>query len=252
MISINHNEAITQLKTIVEQELQKKLDYMPKKFNEEQLYALKLLKQRIYLEEVVEESVSFNRKLNWQETNPNLKLVNSVENLIDVFKLRSEVYLGIGYQDEFPDAIEGLNFDEYDKNAAIIFYSSNNIVSGTARVIFDVKKKLPSELKFSFEQLRQEYKNISELSRLTIKHGSKGLNLEFKNLTKGVYEIYNQNSIDIILSGIRKDHYELYSKFGGFNIEQELDAYGKLDVPFLITSWDASQASTFFKRLFLK
>jgi len=252
MININHKSATNELKNIIETSLQRKLSYMSNEFNAEQSHALELLKQRINLEETLEESIAFNRKLNWQESHKNLTIVNSVEDLINVFKLRSDVYTDIGYQEEFPDTIEGLIFDEYDKTAAIIFYKSNKIISGTARVIFDLNKKLPSEDKFSFNKLRQKHENISELSRLIIKHNSKGLNVEFKNLTRGVYEIYNSNSIEIILSGIRKDHYKLYSKFGGFNIEQELESYGKLDIPFLITSWDASNISPFFKRIFLK
>lgn len=251
MIYINHNHTMQQLTSVIEQSINKTLDYMPNAFNEEQHHALELLKKRVLLEEVVEESVAFNKKLNFDDTNKNLRLINSVEELIKVFKLRSDIYTDIGYQKECPDIIEGLNFDKYDKNAAILFCTSNNIITGTARLIFDTNQKLPSESKYSFEYMRQKYENITELSRLIIKHKSNGLNVEFKYLTQGIYEIYKNNAIDIILSGIRADHYKLYSKFGGTKIEKELNQYGLVDIPFVIMSWDPSLVSNFFKRVFL-
>lgn len=251
MIYINHNNAIQQLKGIIEQSINKTLDYMPTAFNEEQHHALELLNKRVLLEEVVEESVAFNKKLNWENKNDNLRLVNSVEDLVEVFKLRSDVYTDIGYLEECPDIIDGLNFDEFDKHAAILFYTSNNIITGTARLIFDSNKKLPSESKYSFEYIRQQYKNISELSRLIVKHKVNGLNVEFKYLTQGIYGIYKNNAVDIILSGIRADHYKLYSKFGGTKIEKELNEYGLVDIPFIIMSWNPSLVSSFFKRVFL-
>jgi len=53
------------------------------------------------------------------------------------------------------------------------------------------------------------------------------------------------------LSGIKQEHYKLYSKFGGFEIEKELKGYGKVDIPFYITSWNPALVSLFFKRAFL-
>ncbi len=97
MISINQNNAIKQLTDIVEQSLQNKLQYMSEEFNNEQLHAIELLKQRVYLEEVVEESIAFNKRVAWDNTFPNLKLVDSAEDLISVFQLRSSVYTNINY-----------------------------------------------------------------------------------------------------------------------------------------------------------
>ncbi len=113
MIYINHNNAVQQLTGILEQS-----------FNAEQHNTLDLLNKRLMLEEIVEESVSFNKKLNWENKNDNLRLVESVEDLVEVFKLRSDVYSEIGYLEECPDVIEGLNFDTYDKNSAILFYKN--------------------------------------------------------------------------------------------------------------------------------
>lgn len=252
MIYINHNSALEQLKNIIDSSFNKTINYMPDNFNAQQYRALELLKTRVFLEEVVEESITFNKQLNWEETNKNLKLVNTAEELIEVFKLRSTVYTDIGYQGEFPDTIEGLNFDKYDKNAAILYYQSNNIISGTVRFILDSSNKLPSESKFSFDNVRNKYDKFGELSRFVIKNETQGLSLEFKYLTQGVYTLFMHNKIDVMLLAIIKEHYKLYSKFGGGELLQELDDYGKLGHEMFILLWNPALASDFFKRTFLK
>lgn len=252
MIYINRNNAIEQLKYIIDNSFNKTVDYMPNNFNKEQHYALELLKKRVFLEETVEESIAFNRQLNWEDSNKNLKLVNTAEELVEVFKLRSDVYAGIGYKNEFPDTIEGLNFDKYDKNSAILFYKNNKKVTGTLRLIFDSNNKLPTESKFSFDSLRNQYKTIGELSRFAIQNESKGLSLEFKNLFAGIHNIFTNNDIDLIVTAIKKEHYKLYSKFGGTKILQEMNNYGKIAREAYALSWNPSQSSNFFKRAFLK
>ena len=67
----------------------------------------------------------------------------------------------------------------------------------------------------------------------------------------GVHNVFTNNDIDLTLSGIRKDHYKLFSKFGGIDIVHELKKYGEVDIPFLIISWNPSLASKFFKKAFL-
>ncbi len=250
-ININKNNSLTALQELVEQNIDKKLSYMPDSYNLQQHKALELFKQRIFLEKTIDEAISFNKNLNFANENKNIYLANTAESLIDVFKLRSDVYTSINYQDEFPDTIEGLNFDKYDSNSAILFYKNNNIATGTTRVIFDSDNKLPSETKFSFNSFRNQHETIGEVSRLMIKHNSKGLSPEFKNLTTGVYYIFKENNIDLLLSGIKKEHYKLYSKFGGFDIVEELSNYGHVNESALILSWDPSQVSNFFKKAFL-
>ncbi|XPV68098.1 MAG: N-acyl amino acid synthase FeeM domain-containing protein [Halarcobacter sp.] len=252
MVYINKNKALNQLEDLMKMQLNKKLAYMPKSFNVEQQISIDRLKKRIFLEKVVEESTSFNKKINWDHSMENLKLVSSVENLVEVFKLRSDIYTSINYQSEFPDIIEGLNFDKYDEKSAIIYYQNGSKITGTTRLIFDSKYKLPSEEKYSFDEIRKKYKTIGELSRLIVKHESKGLSLEFKYLMKGAYLLFMNNDIDITLLGIKKQHYKMYTKFGGNNILAELDNYGKLDLKALILSWNPAEVSDFFKKAFLK
>lgn len=252
MYNINKNLALQELQELLVSKFSKTLDYMPNDFNIQQQQMIKMFKNRIFLEEIVEESVSFNKKINWDFSLKNLKLITNAEELIEVFKLRSDVYTNINYQKEFPDVIEGLNFDIYDKTSAIIFYQNDKSISGTTRLIFDSENKLPSDKIFSFNTVRKEYKKIGELSRLIVKHEQNGLNLEFKYLMKGVYLLFMLNDIDMTFLGIKKEHYKLYEKFGGNKILKELDNYGNLDLDALILSWNPSEVSDFFKRTFLR
>jgi len=251
-ININKNNSLTALQELVEQNLDKKLSYMPESYNQQQYQALKLFKQRLFLEKIIDETISFNKTIVFPNENKNLHLANTAENLIDVFKLRSDVYTSINYQKEFPDTIEGLNFDKYDCNSAILFYTNNNIATGTTRLIFDSPNKLPSEDKISFDYMRNKYNVIGELSRLIVRNETKGLSLDFKYLMSGIYHLFNNNEIDITLLGIKEEHYKMYSKFGGSDIIHELKNYGNIDFSALILSWDPSQVSNFFKKAFLK
>ena len=171
-ININKNNALIELQQLVEQNIDKKLSYMPDSFNKQQHQALELFKQRLFLEKTIDEALSFNKNLVFPNENKNLHLACTAEDLIDVFKLRSDVYTSINYQEEFPDTIEGLNFDKYDSNSAILFYKNNKIVTGTTRLIFDSNKKLPTEDKFSFDNFRDQYNTIGEVSRLMIQHNT--------------------------------------------------------------------------------
>lgn len=252
MIYINQNNAANQLRDIINNSYNRTISNMPDSFKKQQHHALELLKKRVFLEEIVEESISFNRQLNWEEKNKNIKLVTTAEELVEVFKLRSDVYTDLGYQEEFPDTIEGLNFDKYDKNAAILFYTSNSEITGTTRLIFDSSNKLPTESKTSFDGLRNQYNTIGELSRLIIKKEKKGLSLEFKYLMQGIHTLFMTNNIDITILAIIKEHYKLYTKFGGSEIIEEIDDFGNLEHTIYVLTWNPELASSFFKRAFLK
>lgn len=251
MVYVNKNSALETLQGLVEQSFNKTQNYMPDRFSEKQQEALELFKQRIFLEEVVEESISFNRGLNWIDDNSNIKLTTSAEELIEVYKLRSDVYTQIGYQGEFPDTIEGLNFDIHDKTSAIVYYKRDNQVSATCRLIFDSENGLPSEGKVSFESERNKYTRIGEISRNIVKHDTGGLNLEFKYLMASMHNVFMENDLGMTFSGIRRDHLKLFKKFGGVDVYKEMEGYGKLDTPFLIITWNPEEISPFFKRAFL-
>ena len=252
MQNINKNIALQELQSLLVSNLGKSLDYMPNDFNAQQQQMIEMFKNRIFLEEIVDETISFNKKIIWDTSLKNLNIVTNAEDLIEVFKLRSDVYRNINYQKEFPDIINGLNFDIYDKKSAIIFYQNEKTITGTTRLIFDSENKLPTDKIFSFDAIRKKYNKIGELSRLIVKHEQKGLNLEFKYLMKGVYFLFILNDIDITFLGIKKEHYKLYERFGGNSILEELDNYGNLDLDALILSWNPNEVSDFFKRTFLK
>lgn len=252
MTNINKNVSLNLLREVINSSFEKKLPSLPDSFYKEQQKALEIFNKRIFLESVIEETIAFNKSLVFPKESKTLKLTKSAEELIEVFKLRSNVYTSINYQKEFPDSIVGLNFDSFDKNSAIIFNKTNNKVTGTVRVIFDSSNKLPTENKYSFDYLRDDSLVLSETSRFIIEKQADVLSLDFKNLFKGMHNILTNNKIDIAVSGIKAEHYKMYSKFGGVKIEQELKSYGKLETPFLIISWNPLKVSKFFKKAFLK
>lgn len=251
MVNINKNIALKDLENLMNKSLSRRLNYMSDDFNIEQEHMIEMFKKRIFLEEVVEETITFNKNINWDFSIKNLKLIANAEELIKVFKLRSEIYYNINYQREFTDPIEGFNFDLFDKKSAIIFYHNKNIISGTTRLIFDSEYKLPTDKIYNFDTIRTKYNKIGELSRLIVKHEQKGLNLEFKYLMRGAYLLFMLNDIDITVLGIKREHYKLYEKFGGSFIIEELSNYGNLNLDALILSWNPSDVSPFFKKIFL-
>lgn len=213
--------------------------------------SLEMYKQRIFLDEVIEETITFNKSLNWDDTTENLFLTTTAEDLLDVYRLRSQVYTEINYQKEFSDSIPGLNFDKFDKTSAIIFHKHKNEISGTCRLIYDSKNKLPSENKFSFDNQRNNFNKIGEISRNVVRSRDKGLNLTFKYLMRGIYYALNLNKVDLSLFSIKEDDLKLFSKFGGIEVIKELNAYGEVKKKFLIVSWESEKTSTFFKKIFL-
>ena len=187
MAYINKNISLNQLQEIIKADISKKTTYLPESFISLQQQALEIFQKRVFLESVLEETISFNKNLSWENRYQNLYLAKSAEELIEVFKLRSDVFTEINYQNEFPDTIEGLNLDVFDKTSAVIYYKNNKEVSATIRLIFDSKNKLPSEEKENFDDMRQKYNCIGEISRNIVKHRGQGLNLEFKYLMCGIY-----------------------------------------------------------------
>ncbi len=232
MANLNKNILLNQLQELVKSNIEKKFNYLPDSFSIQQAEAFETFKKRIFLENMIEETIAFNKNLNWENRFESLKLTTTAEELVEVFKLRSEVYHQINYQNECPDTIEGLNFDIFDKNSAVLYYQREKEVTGTCRLIFDSENKLPSEEKLTFDIQRKKHGVIGEISRNIVKHRGQGLNLEFRYLMAGVYDVFINNEIGLTLSGIRKDHLKLFSKFGGIEVVHELERYGEVDMPF--------------------
>lgn len=252
MRNVNKNNTLNEFKELVEHNLNRKLAYMSDDFNEKQTYAIELFKKRMFLEEVIEEAISFNKKIKWNEKNKNLQLTTTAEDLIEVFKLRSEVFHDIGYENSFSDIIEGLNFDIFDKTSAIVYYKKDGEFRGTCRMIFDSVNKLPSDNIYSFDDVRQKNNLIGEISRNVVKYRNKGLSLEFKYLMRAMCNLVLDNDINLALSGIKKEHFKMFSKFGTVEIIKELSHYGIIEEPCLIVSYNPNVVSKFIKKAFLK
>lgn len=252
MANLNKNILLNQLQELIQSDIKKNFNHLPESFNIKQAEAFETFKKRIFLESIIEETISFNKDLNWENRFDSLKLTTTAEELIEVFKLRSYTFHEIGYQNEFPDTIEGLNFDIFDKTSAVIYHENNKEITGTIRLIFDSSNKLPSEKQFSFEDMRNQYNCIGEISRNISKYRGQGLNQEFKYLMCGIYDVFINNTIDMTLSGIKKEHFKLFKKLGGVELVKELDNYGSFTEKCVIVSWDPSLTTKSFKKSFLK
>ena len=64
MQNINKNIALQELQSLLVSNLSKSLDYMPNDFNAQQQQMIEMFKNRIFLEEIVDETISFNKKIN--------------------------------------------------------------------------------------------------------------------------------------------------------------------------------------------
>ena len=230
---------------------QKTLEMTMNHFLEEHRLVAKIQDKNKLLD-LIAKTIKFNKNLIWHNDEENVFLATTVEAVLEIYMLRSKVYGKMGYDDEFPDTIKGLNFDKYDSDSAILYTRAKGIITGTCRIIFDSSKKLPMDKNYTLEHMRAKDNKIAELSRLMIDDShTKGLSQVPKWLTKGVYHIMKDNGMSILMSVMIHTHFRLYSKFGGFKIEDELESYGRLDTPFIITSWEIEKISPYFKRAFL-
>lgn len=88
MFNINKNITLNQLEKNIQEILYKK-DCMPEDFNHEMKLALELFQKRVFLEKTIDETISFNKQFIWE--NKNLSLATTAEDLLNVFKLRSNI-----------------------------------------------------------------------------------------------------------------------------------------------------------------
>ena len=202
------------------------------------------------LSKTVQNIIEFNQKLYDIGTLDGVSLATSIEDLIEIFMLRSKVYKEIGYSGEFPEIIKGLDFDEYDEYSAIVYSKKEGKITGTCRLIFDSEKKLPIEQKFSIDYLREQNLNLAEASRVIIRNNS-GLKVEFKLLTIDSYRVLNAYNLDAI-SAMTQEHIKLYQNFGGLSVEKKITNYGGIKKEFFLTLWRTKEISPFFKRVFLR
>ena len=93
---------------------------------------------------------------------------------------------------------------------------------------------------------------MAEFSRQVIHPSYQAKGIEFREFYAGAYNLAKLNGIQRFIAGIDKTHLSLYQKFGGINIEKEMENYGAIKKPFLITSWEVNKASDFFHRIILK
>jgi len=194
--------------------------------------------------------LQFNKSLAWKE-NKHVFLARTPSDLLEVFQLRSTLFGQVKYSKDIPGDVEGFNFDSLDECSAILYTKSSGMITGTCRVIFDNTMQLPIEKNYTFDDIKKQGNQIAELSRLAILNTDRGLNQDFKYLVKGAYYIMIDNDMDTLVSVMIPEHYRFYKNFGGFVVEKKLESYIGMKRPFVITSWEVSKISTYFKRLYL-
>ncbi len=200
--------------------------------------------------EIMYRTLLFNRTLPWRESK-HVFLAQTPQELLEIYRLRSTVFGQLTYGKDIPGDIKGLNFDSLDECSAILYTKSEGMITSTCRVIFDSDMHLPIEKTYSFETMKEQGKQIAELSRLARLNTDRALNQDFKYLVLGAYHTMIDNGMDVLVSTMIPEHYSFYRNFGGFNIEKELDSYIGMNRPFLITAWEVSEISSYFKRLYL-
>ena len=219
------------------------------KFNE--TMAVKMTnEEKAHMTDTMYKTLQYSSNIVW-ENQEDVFLVKKPNELLEIYTLRSKIYKNMGYNKEFPDTIQGINFDHFDENSAVLYTKTKGKITGACRIIFDSGYKLPIDNNFSLEYIRRNECRLAELSRLMIVKEKKGMNMEFKYLTAGVYNLMVENKYDKLISVIKDEHFSLYNKFGGFEKEAAMETYGELENPFIITVWNISKISTFFKKVFL-
>jgi hypothetical protein len=200
--------------------------------------------------EIMYRTLMFSRAIVWRD-NPHVFLAQTPRELINIYRLRYDVYLQMGYAGELPNEVDGLDFDGFDEYSAILYTKNASGITSTCRVIFDSNLGLPVERYHSFDTKRKEGKQIAELSRLAKRGSTNGLNREFQYLVRGAYYTMTDNNMDTLVSAMIPEHFKLYRNFGGFAIEGEIERYGGLGIPFVVTAWDVAKISRIFRRIFL-
>jgi len=207
--------------------------------------ALRKLYQTMY------HSVKFNQALSLEYPGENLALVADYPSMLKIFQLRSEIYRKLGYDQEFSEEIPGLNYDRHDVRSAILYTTFDHQVTGTCRVIFDSPKGLQMEAQYPLDSYRKAGHKLAELSRLVIKKRGSGLGQEPRLLTVGTYYALKNNGFTMLVSVMTREHSKLYRKFGGFEIVDQLEHYGSIEKDLVVTVWDITKISRFFKKVFL-
>ena len=69
MQNINKKLALQELQQLLVSNFSRTLDYMSNDFNTQQQQMIEIFKSRIFLEEIVEETISFNKKIKFASLN---------------------------------------------------------------------------------------------------------------------------------------------------------------------------------------
>lgn len=172
-----------------------------------------------------------------------LKFAITPEEILEVMKLRSKIYTSLGYNKQFPEEINGLNYDDFDRHSLILISRNKNNIVGSLRIVFDSLIGLPSEKMISINNWKKNL-NFAELSRLVVdpnfRSGDKeNGSLAFNQLFAGTYWTSHLTDLDRYLMVMKDKHAQRYLEFGGVT-NLGSTKYGNLDQDSQILLWNPS------------
>ena len=184
----------------------------------------------------------------------NLKFATTEAEILETMQLRSRAYTKLGYNRQFPEEINGLNYDDFDRNSLILISKFNEKITGTLRIVYDSIINLPSEKMIELNNLRKKYR-LAELSRLIVDPEFRSGNREngsmpFNNLFAGTYWTFHLTHLNKYLMVMKNEHAARYLKFGGIE-NLGTTKYENLNQDSQILLWNPSQISKEFEEKIL-
>lgn len=217
---------------------------------------------RLDLDKIITQNQAFinSQDFKTHQLTPEIEILTSSDDLIEMMKLRSEVFDPIpNFKKEFPDGQLGLNFDKFDKYSVNLGYKQDGKITGTVRIIMDSELGLQSEEVYNpiigFNKLRQHHKSngksICELSRLAVDPKARARKTFEQILgASGLHAI--ENNIGTQLSSMAQKTYQLLLSKVGMTILKDIPNHGKINIPCYILDWSPANFTDHYKNRFQK
>lgn len=186
-----------------------------------------------------------------QRIGPHLEIISDEESFLRCMRIRSDVYKAAGLSDEFSDPVEGFLFDPYDTNALQFAYRcEDGNIAGCIRVILNSPLGLPTQDKWEDFSVMSRYISIAEVSKLAILPQYRRINDReiFRTLHSGAYSLSKRFNIERFLISMSNAHLPWYLSWGGIELVNELEGYGKIKEKSAVVLWNPRHASEHYLR----
>lgn len=178
-----------------------------------------------------------------------IEMLTNEKDLINSYFLRSYVYNLAGYDSEFRESVEGLEFDKFDSSSISFGYIHDGEMVGSIRIALDGTLGFPSE-KYCPEiaNLRED-SSIAEISRTVIlPEFRNNLGILFEQIIASI-QFARLNGIDKVFYGSPKPIMEMYEKHVGGSIRlRDNVQYGNLKERLYFRAVDVNNLSPKFEK----